>query len=45
MGLSDELRAGTGSLWEKVVNHTFVIQLGDNTLPRANQPIQGPSEE
>ncbi len=35
MGLSDELRAGTGPLWEKVVNHTFVIQLGDNTLPRA----------
>lgn len=35
MGLSDELRAGAGSLWEKVVNHTFVVQLGDNTLPRA----------
>ena len=34
MGLSDELRAGVGPLWEKVVTHPFVTQLGDNTLPR-----------
>ena len=34
MDLSDELRTGVGSLWEKVVNHPFVAQLGDNTLPR-----------
>ena len=34
MGLSDELRAGVGSLWEQVVDHPFVTQLGDNTLPR-----------
>ena len=35
MGLSDDLRAGVGSVWEQVVTHPFVIQLGDNTLPRA----------
>ena len=34
MGLSDELRAGVDSLWEKVVTHPFVAQLGDNTLSR-----------
>ncbi len=33
MGLSDELRAGTGALWERVVTHHFVTQLSDNTLP------------
>lgn len=33
MGLSDELREGVGSIWEQVVTHPFVIQLGDNTLP------------
>ncbi len=39
MGLSDELRAGVGPLWEKVVTHPFVIQLGDGTLPRATFDI------
>ncbi len=34
MALSDELKAGVGPLWEKVVTHPFVIELGDNTLPR-----------
>ena len=32
MGLSDELKAGTGDRWGKVVNHPFVNELGDNTL-------------
>lgn len=39
MGLSDELRAGVGSVWEQVVGHPFVIQLGDDTLPRATWDI------
>jgi len=39
MGLSDDLRAGVGPLWEKVVTHPFVIQLGDGTLPRATFDI------
>lgn len=34
MGLSDELRAGTGPLWEKVVNHPFIAEMVDGTLPR-----------
>ena len=34
MGLSDELRNGVGPIWEKVVGHSFVTQLGDDTLPR-----------
>ena len=34
MSLSDELRAGVAPIWEKVVGHPFVTQLGDNTLPR-----------
>ena len=33
MSLSDELRAGVAPIWEKVVGHPFVTQLGDNTLP------------
>ena len=32
MGLSDDLRAGVGPLWDQVVTHPFVIELGDNTL-------------
>ena len=32
MGLSDELRSGVGPWWERVVNHRFVMELGDNTL-------------
>ena len=32
MGLSDELRVGVGPLWEQVVTHPFVTELGDNTL-------------
>jgi thiaminase/transcriptional activator TenA len=39
MGLSDELRAGVGPLWEKVVDHPFVTQLGDGTLPRTTFDI------
>ena len=34
MGLSDELQDGIGSLWERVVTHPFIIELGDGTLPR-----------
>ena len=34
MGLSDELQAGVGPLWERVVTHPFIIELGDGTLPR-----------
>ncbi len=34
MALSDDLRAGVGPVWERVVTHPFVIELGDNTLPR-----------
>ena len=34
MALSDDLRAGVGPVWERVVAHPFVIELGDNTLPR-----------
>ena len=34
MSLSDDLRAGVAPIWEKVVGHPFVTQLGDNTLPR-----------
>ena len=32
MGLSDDLRAGVDPLWEQVVTHPFVIELGDNNL-------------
>ena len=39
MGLSDDLRAGVGPLWEQVVTHPFVTKLGDNTLPRATFDI------
>ena len=39
MGLSDELRAGVGPIWEKVVKHPFVTQLGDGTLPRTTFDI------
>ena len=34
MGLSDELQEGVGPLWERVVTHPFVIELGDGTLPQ-----------
>ena len=34
MGFSDELKAGVAPLWEQVVTHPFVIELGDNTLPQ-----------
>ena len=39
MGLSDELKAGVGTMWERVVTHPFVIELGDGTLPRATFDI------
>ena len=35
MGLSDDLRASVGAVWERVVTHSFVIELGDGTLPQA----------
>ena len=34
MALSDDLRAGVGPVWERVVTHSFVIELGDNILPQ-----------
>lgn len=34
MGLSDDLRQEVSAIWEQVVTHPFVIQLGDNTLPQ-----------
>ena len=34
MALSDDLQAGVGPVWERVVTHPFVIELGDNTLPQ-----------
>ena len=33
MALSDAMRAGVGPLWDQVVKHPFVIELGDGTLP------------
>ena len=35
MGLSDDLRSGVAPIWEQVVTHPFVTELGDNTLPQA----------
>ncbi len=35
MGLSDVLRSGVSPLWERVVTHPFVIELGEGTLPQA----------
>ena len=32
MGLSDELKSGVGVWWEKVASHSFVAELGVNTL-------------
>ncbi len=34
MGLSDELRAGVGPIWEKVVTHVFVSEMADGSLDR-----------
>ena len=34
MGLSDNLQEGVGSLWEKVVTHPLIIELGEGTLPQ-----------
>ncbi len=34
MGLSDELRAGVGTIWEKVVTHPFVTEMADGSLDR-----------
>ncbi len=33
MPLSDQLRASVGPIWEQVVTHDFVTQLGDGSLP------------
>ena len=35
MSLTDDLRAGVGPLWDQVVRHPFVTELGDGTLPEA----------
>ncbi|MCH7737345.1 MAG: TenA family protein [Chloroflexi bacterium] len=35
MGLSDELRAGVGPIWETVVTHPFVTEMADGSLDRA----------
>ena len=34
MAFSDELRRSVGPLWEKTVTHSFVVELGDGTLPQ-----------
>ena len=34
MGLSKELRAGVGAIWEKVVTHPFVTEMADGSLDR-----------
>ena len=34
MGLSDDLQRGVGPLWERVVTHPFVLELGEGTLDR-----------
>jgi thiaminase/transcriptional activator TenA len=34
MGLSDNLKSGVGQLWEEVVTHPFVLELGEGILPR-----------
>jgi thiaminase/transcriptional activator TenA len=34
MSFSEQLQAAVGPLWERVVTHPFVIELGDNTLPQ-----------
>ena len=39
MGLSDDLRAGVGSIWEKVVTHPFVIEMADGSLNRSTFDI------
>ena len=39
MGLSDELKAGVGTMWERLVTHPFVIELGEGTLPQATFDI------
>ena len=33
MALTDELKASAGSLWEMVVTHPFVVELGESSLP------------
>ena len=33
MSLSDTLRQGAGPIWEKMVTHPFVKEMGDGTLP------------
>lgn len=35
MGLSDELRAGVGPIWDKVVTHPFVTEMVDGSLDPA----------
>ena len=34
MAFSNQLRNSVNEIWENVVTHEFVTQLGDNTLPR-----------
>jgi len=39
LGLSDELRAGVGPLWEKVISHPFVNEMADGSLDPARFTI------
>ena len=39
MGLSDELRAGVGPIWAKVVTHPFVTEMADGSLDRESFDI------
>jgi thiaminase (transcriptional activator TenA) len=34
MGLSDDLKQDVGPLWQRVVTHPFVLELGEGSLPR-----------
>lgn len=39
MSLSVELKAGVGTVWEQVLTHPFVLELGEGTLPRVTFDI------
>ena len=39
MSLSVELKAGVGTVWEQVLTHPFILELGEGTLPRVTFDI------
>ena len=38
MPLTDDLKAKHASLWEKMVTHPFIVEMGDGTLPVSVSP-------